>query len=41
MSTSKGNRQDYPNKELLAREFTADDTGDANKTILLSTPKPI
>jgi hypothetical protein len=38
MSTSKDNRQDYPNKELLTSEFTADDTGDANKAILLSTP---
>jgi hypothetical protein len=39
MSISKDNRQDYPNKELLIGEFRADDTGDANKAILLSTPK--
>jgi hypothetical protein len=39
MSTSKDYRQYYPNKELLTSKFTADDTGDANKAILLSTPK--
>jgi hypothetical protein len=35
MSTLKDNRQDYTNKELLTGEFTADDTGDANKAVLL------
>jgi hypothetical protein len=39
MSTSKDNRQDYPNEELLTDKFIADDTGDANKAILLSTLK--
>jgi hypothetical protein len=39
LSTTKENRQDYPNKELLTNKFTADDTGDANKEIILSTPK--
>jgi hypothetical protein len=39
LSTSKEYRQDYPNKELLTSKFTADDTGDSNKAILLSPPK--
>jgi hypothetical protein len=39
MSTFKDNRQDYPNKEMLQSKFTSDDTNDANKAILLSTPK--
>jgi hypothetical protein len=37
MSTSKNNREDYSNKELLTGKFTADDNGDANKANLLST----
>jgi len=39
LSTSKENRRDYTNKELLTSEFTADDADNANKTILCSPPK--
>jgi hypothetical protein len=39
MSTFKDNRQDYPNEEVLTSKFTLDDTDDANKAILHSTPK--
>jgi hypothetical protein len=39
MSTFKDNRQDYPNKEVLTSKYTPDDTEDANKAILYSTPK--
>jgi hypothetical protein len=38
MSTFKDNRQDYPKEQALTSKFTPDDTGDANKAILHSTP---
>jgi hypothetical protein len=38
MLTFKDNRQDYPNKEVLTSKFTPEDTEDANKAILHSTP---
>jgi hypothetical protein len=38
MSTFKENRQDYPSEEVLTSKFSPDDTEDANKAILHSTP---
>jgi hypothetical protein len=37
-STSKEDKKDDTNKDLLTCEFTADDTDDANKSILHSPP---